>query len=232
MNTLKIFNDLKQTMEPAAAQRIAEIINSVYEELTNTVTKTEFNELKEIVRELAEAQKRTEASLQDLSHNVADLSKNMSRLEKQAQELCREIKFFKLGQKRMKEELGGISHTIGYGLEDKSYLALPALLSRDHSIVVKDRLKRGFLEMGPNRFVEINIWGKAEKDGKPVEIIGEAKTQLKKKDVDNFLETFNSIKTHIGDPIVPVFVTYQTSPNVERYVRDKGLILYFSYDLQ
>ena len=125
-----------------------------------------------------------------------------------------------------------ISSMFRYQLADMSYRTLPPLLKRDHAITVKGRLKRGFLETASNKYIEINIWGQGERDGKSIEIIGEAKTQLKKRDVDKFLQTLHAIQPHIDHSIHPVCITYQTSPTVTQYAKDKGISLYFTYELQ
>ena len=125
-----------------------------------------------------------------------------------------------------------ISIMLRYQLADMSYGTLPPILKRDHTITLKGRLKRGFLETARNKYIEINIWGQGERDGKSIEVIGEAKTQLKKRDVDKFLQTIQAIQPHIDHSIHPLFVTYQTSPAVTQYTKDKGISLYFTYDLQ
>jgi hypothetical protein len=232
INTLKIFNDLKQTMDPTAAEKIVDVISAVYEELKNSVTKTEFNELKEVVRDLAEAQKRTETRLEELATAQKCTEIALKKLTERVDDLVGEMKRTRVIIENMKQEMGGLGHAIGYGLEDQSYLTLPPILNRDHSITLKGRLKRGFLETGHNKYIEINIWGQGERDGKSIEVIGEAKTQLKKKDVDKFLQTIQAIQPHIDHSIHPLFVTYQTSPAVTRYTKDKGISLYFTYDLQ
>jgi flagellin-specific chaperone FliS len=45
INTLNIFHELQETLDTRAAEKIAEIIGNVYDELHNTVTKEEFREL-------------------------------------------------------------------------------------------------------------------------------------------------------------------------------------------
>ncbi|MGC8658413.1 MAG: hypothetical protein ACP5U1_05005 [Desulfomonilaceae bacterium] len=309
LNTLKIFNELKQTMDPAAAEKIVDVIGSIYDELKNSVTKSEFNELKVVVGELAEAQKKTEFRLGKLTERVEELAEaqkrtetrveelveaqkrteirleelaeaqkrtearvdelaeaqkrteirmeelaeaqkvtevklaqltvrmdeltaNVSRLELKVEDLVGEMKQVKIDVKSMRQEIGGISHAVGYGLEDSSYLKLPPVLKRDHSIVMKGPLKRGFLEAGPNKYIEINIWGHGERDGKSIEIVGEAKTQLKKRDIDKFLQTLKALEPHISRTIFPLCVTYHTSPAIEQYSKDKGINLYFTYELQ
>ncbi len=137
-----------------------------------------------------------------------------------------------LSSKDAEREWREISNTLRYQLADMSFKNLPQMLIRDHSITLRGRLKRGFLETGHNKYIEINIWGQGERGGKSIEVIGEAKTQLKKKDVDKFLQTIQAIQPHIDHSIHPLFVTYQTSPAVTQYVKDKGISLYFTYDLQ
>ena len=55
LNTLSIFEDLSRYLDPQASRKIAEILGQVYEEVAQSVTKKEFNELKEIVSDLAQA---------------------------------------------------------------------------------------------------------------------------------------------------------------------------------
>ena len=232
INTLKIFNDLKQTMDPSAAEKIVDVITSVYEELQNSVTKVEFNELKEIVKDLAGQVSNLTKRMDELTQRVDTLAVRMDELTQRVEDLVGEMKGIKVTIQDMRQEIGGMSHAIGYGLEDQSYLTLPPILKRDHAITLKGRLKRGFLETARNKYIEINIWGQGERDGKPIEIIGEAKTQLKKRDVDKFLQTLEAIRPHIDHSIHPICVTYQTSPSVIHYAKEKGITLYFTYDLQ
>lgn len=74
MSAQRIFEELSQTMEPAAARKLAGILESFYTDLQQTVTKADFHELKAVVRELAEAQKRTEQRLESLTRRVDQLT--------------------------------------------------------------------------------------------------------------------------------------------------------------
>ena len=113
INTLKIFNELKQTMDPTAAEKIVDVIGAVYEELRNSVTKVEFNELKEVVKELAEAQKRTEIRLEQLTERVDKLTErvdeltvNVSRLERKVEDLVGAMKRMNETIQDMRQEMG------------------------------------------------------------------------------------------------------------------------------
>ena len=68
--------------------------------------------------------------------------------------------------------------------------------------------------------------------GRGVVILGEAKTQLKKRDVDSFCKTVEKIKDLTGKEIFPVLITYQSSPKVIKLAEERGIKLYFSYELK
>ena len=142
-----------------------------------------------------------------------------------------ELKKLVSEHRKTREQLGGLSHTVGYVLEDRAYLALPQILNKDLGLEVRE-IKRDFIELSPNNYEELNIIGKGKKNGSVVWILGECKTQLKKKDVDNFLKKLSRVEHLFPGEKVLIMVTYQTSPQVRRYVQEKGIRLYFSYQLQ
>jgi DNA repair exonuclease SbcCD ATPase subunit len=95
INTLRIYDELKETMESSAARKISEIITWIYEDLQNTVTKKEFNELTSAVRELAAAQKQTELKVEELAvaqarteQRVEELAAAQARTEQRVEELA------------------------------------------------------------------------------------------------------------------------------------------------
>ena len=67
MNTLAIYQELSGTLGNDAAMKIAAVMGKIYDELKNSVTKDEFKDLRNIVAELAEAQKRTEIKVEELA---------------------------------------------------------------------------------------------------------------------------------------------------------------------
>jgi len=75
-------------MEPVAARKLAEVLGVIYQDLQNTVTKAEFLELKEVVRDLAEAQKRTEVRIGSLEQAVRELAEAQKRTEQRVEELA------------------------------------------------------------------------------------------------------------------------------------------------
>jgi len=67
LHTLSLFEDLSRYLDPQPSRKIAEVLGQVYEEVAQAVTKKEFNELKEIAGDLAQAQHRTEERLGELA---------------------------------------------------------------------------------------------------------------------------------------------------------------------
>ncbi|WP_448384327.1 chordopoxvirus fusion protein [Desulfosoma sp.] len=198
----------------------------------------------ERVEQLAEAQKRTEARLEQLAEaqrrlgeRVDQLTEAQSRTEARIEALAEaqkktetELKKLVQEHRKTREQLGGLAHTVGYRLEDEAFKVLPALLKQDMGVEVQGKLKRDFLEIGPDRYLEVNIWGSGIRDTAQYVILGEAKTQLKKKDVDDFLEKARQVANLVPKDQIRLLVTYQASPPVQKYARDKGVALYFSYD--
>lgn len=172
------------------------------EEIADTVKRSDFEELKAVVHELAEAQRRTENELRSLIRSHREL----------------------------REEVGGLAHTVGYRLEDESFKALPVLLKQDMGIEIKGRLKRDFIEIGLDRYIEVNIWGEAAYDGRECVVVGEARSQLKRKDVDEFIKRAEEVRKYIPKEQVRVLITYQASPQVQRYAKERNIKIYFSYE--
>jgi rubrerythrin len=117
LNTLAIFEDLSRHIDRQVARKISEIVGQIYEEVAQTVTKKPFNELKEIIGDLAQAQMKTERSLNRLIED----------------------------HRQTRERLENMSDAVGYPLENPSYKGLPPLLKKDLGIEVEGRLIRRYL---------------------------------------------------------------------------------------
>ena len=80
-------------------------------------------------------------------------------------------------------------------------------------------------------YLEVNIVGKANRDGKDMMIIGESKSQLSKKGINEFIQKKLKRFEGVYKEIFPIVVTHMISaPDVEEYAKKKGIALYYSYD--
>ena len=215
-----------------AESRLSRLEETV-EKLVEAQAKAEerLSRLEKAVEKLAEAQKRTEERLNELAEAQKRTEERLNELAEAQKRTEEELKKLIGEHKKTREALGGLTHTVGYILEDRAFVSLPELLKRDMGVEVGE-LKRDFVEISPARYEEINILGKGRRNGNDVWIIGECKTQLTKKHVDHFLNMVSRLEHIFPGEKIYVVVTYQTSPQVREYLKAKGLKLYFSYQLR
>ncbi|BER91424.1 hypothetical protein M15_01680 [Atrimonas thermophila] len=194
------------------------------------VTREDFSELKGIVaelaqaqRDLAEAQKRTEARLDGLTVKVEELTEAQKRTE--------EVRTLAVGLKRTREDLGGLSRSFSYAFENEAYRMLPKLLEEKYGIRVKEKIIR--TDIGNQ---EVNFLARAEKEGREVYLVGEAKLRLddgkKRKDVWKELEEkVKAVKEEYGEvEVVPFLVTHFATKGFLRQAKERGIIVVQSFE--
>ena len=215
---------LEETVEKLAEaqRRTEERVNELAE--AQKRTEERLTRLEETVEKLAEAQTRTEERLTRLEETVEKLAEAQRRTEEEIARLTGEMM-------ELRKEVGGIAHTVGYRLEDEAMKSLPEILRKEMNLEMKGRLRRDFIETKKGKFIEVNIWGEGRINGKEYILIGEAKSQLRKRDIDSFLQKAEEIKRYIPQDQIRLIVTYIASPPVRKYAEEKGVKLYFSYEL-
>jgi hypothetical protein len=225
------------------------------------VTKDEFVKLKQIVAELATAQKRTEVRVEELAEaqkrtearveelieaqkrtetRVEELAEAQKRTESRVEELAeaqketeKEIKKLTKGLLETRRMVGGLSDTVGYGLEDRAIASMPKLLKQRYDIEIDGPLVRKYINLS-GREQELNMFGTGTRHGKKLFIVGEGKAKLSKKYVDSFEKLLNRLRVAsvVDDNVFPIMVTYTVRPDIEEYAASKGINVIWSYDLQ
>ena len=242
---------------PALKKKIIEIVDERIREAH--VTREDFSELKSIVKELAEAQKRTELKVEELAEaqkrtelRVEELAEAQKRTELRLEELAEaqkkteerleelaeaqkkteeEVRKLAEGLNRTREELGGLSRSVSYGFENEAYRMLPGILAAKYGIEVEEKIIRA--EIGGK---EVNFFGKARKKGKEVYIVGEVKIRLddtKKRDdaFEELEEKVESVRNEYGDvEVVRLLVTHFATKGVLNKAEEKGIIVVQSYE--
>ncbi len=247
----RIKDRLQSVFAAQQAEVLAQVISDAYTDLVKT---GDFNELKAIVRDIAEAQRdfakaqrQSEGRLTRLEATFADLAEAQRQSEKRLSQVEQAMVALTEAQRRTEEELhalvedhretrrqlGGLAMTVGYGLENQAYKSLPALLQRDFGITVPGRLKRQYVQDNRGRTFEVNILGRGLKDGEEIVILGESQSQLSQNDVDAFIaKRYHPLREILGDPVFLVMVTHMTrGPDVAGYAQAQDIALYYSYDL-
>jgi seryl-tRNA synthetase len=112
MNIFKLYEQLKAAFPKESAEALAHVLSELTEEIQDTVTKQDFAELKAVVRDLAEAQSRTEQRVEELAEaqrrteqRVEELAQAQKRTEERLSVLTDRVDSLAKAQKRTEQSL-------------------------------------------------------------------------------------------------------------------------------
>jgi chromosome segregation ATPase len=203
-----------------------------------------LDKLTERVDQLAEAQRKTEERLNQLALRVDELTERLNQLAEAQRDMAEKMSKLIDAQMQLEDSLAKllgrmktteeriewIFSSIGFTIEDKSLKALPELLKRE-GITVEGNLVRRYYKIG-DEYNQLNIYGWGRKDGEKILILGEIKTRASKKEINEFIKLADKVKRSEGNPTVfLVFVAYDYRPEIEEYLKEKGIKYFWSYEL-
>lgn len=243
----RILEQLKDIFDEKTALRLTQVFASVFEPLYPlTHFNNRFDSIDRTLDRAATIAEGTEARLAALTERVDGLAKAQARTEAGLEALGRRVDALAEAQirtegvltgmgiemKKMRQELGGLSHTVGYDLENRAYVSLPALLKERFDIVVEEPLYRRFVEDSEGNPLEINVIGRATRGPERLRIVGEAKSQLSKNAIEEFIrKRLNRLPVDDLVPF-PLLITHMISePDAEEFARGHGIALVYSYEL-
>ena len=251
LDRVRVLDRLQKVMDVEAARELADIIGAVLDEARRSATKADFDELKGIVRELAQAQKRTEERVEELAQAQQELAQAQKRTEERVEELAQAQQELAHAQKRTEErveelaqaqrrteealqalmrQVGGLSETIGGDIEDIAYIVLHDVLKREFGWKV-GVLQRTW-QTWDKQPEEVNIFGQAFDPARPdvtIWVVGEAKHNLSMKEVIRFTKQLERARRRLGGEIFPVCFCYRARPEVQEMVKANRINLVFSY---
>ncbi|MGQ9814564.1 MAG: hypothetical protein ACUVR3_05360, partial [Candidatus Roseilinea sp.] len=214
------------------------------EELVQAQQRTEqrMDALTLRMEELAQAQQRTEQRMDALTLRMEELVQAQQRTEQRMdaltlrmEEMTDAVKIVARGLDQVRADVGGLSRSVGYALENEAYRMLPTFLLRQHGLEVIQRLVR--TEIAGE---EINLFGIARRDGQEVLIVGETKLQLderraNRQEVGSTLEQLNQKvaavrQVYPDKPIVPLLITHYARPSFVRQAAEQGVIVVQSFE--
>jgi multidrug efflux pump subunit AcrA (membrane-fusion protein) len=185
------------------------------------------------VEELAEAQKRTEARVEELAKAQQETQKEVSRLDRALQELAEVVKTLVAEVSDIKKQLGGLAMTVGYGLEDKLYPHIGRFVRRTFGIEAQEIARKNVVYTNGD-YDEVNIYVAGIKNGRQVLAVGECKSQPGKKDVHRFDAMIKRLQDKLGLEVYPFLVGYTFSPEVEKFIREQYPFIQFyrTYEIE
>ncbi len=233
-----------ETIQHAFEQDITRRLDAIQRELAEQRTQTD-QRFAVVLEELRLQRQHTEEQISLVRGEVAELRRHTDaqlealrqQTEAQIQAVREEIAELRRHTdaqfRDLREQLGGLGITVGYALEDLAYNYLPDLLRQDYGIELTEGLIRTFVRDAQGNYLEVNIWGAARRNGQTLQIVGEAKSQLSKRAIDNFLRARVQRLSRVYPNLFPVMVAYMISePDVFEYAQQKGVALYMSYQFQ
>jgi hypothetical protein len=245
---------------PAQARVLAESITEAYADL---IKAKDFSELKAIVKDLAEAQQRTEMRLEQLAEaqqrtemrleqlaeaqqrTDARLEQTNARLDRLTEvvtglalhvgQLTQTVEKLVKQVAALTGEVGGLSRSMSYALENEAYRFLPAFLERQYGIILRERIIR--TEMDGR---EINFFARGERDGRPVCLVGEAKLQLderrqNKREAEKVFAQLQAQaetvrKLYPDCEVILILVTHYARPAFLKRAQELGILVVQSYE--
>ncbi len=225
---------------------LAQSINDAYSQLVKT---SDFSELKAIVLRLAEAQERTDEKIARLAEaqertdeKIARLAEAQERTETQVSRLTEAQHTMATAMtelartvKGMGQELGGLSRSMSYALENEAYRLLPPLLAARYGIQLHERIVRK--EIAGE---EINLFARGEREGKPIYVVGETKLQLderrnSRRAEDQILGQIEKkaravAMVYPGVDIVRLLITHYARPAMLERAQEQNIIVIQSFE--
>ncbi len=202
---------------PSLRKEIIKIIDERIREAH--VTREDLSELKNIVKELAEAQKRTEERLEQLIIRVDQLTARVNQLAEAQNKTEEALRQLIKEHERTRDILAGISDTVGHSLEDKIFPYIYDFIKKEYGFEVEVLDRRNVI-YSDGRYDEVNIYVEGRRDGEKVLVIGECKSRPTNKEVDNFWGVVERLRRNLKVDVYPFIVGYSFSPTVEAYLRD------------
>lgn len=168
--------------------------------------------------QLAEAQRKTEEKLNQLAERVNQLAEAQKGTEEKIEKLVEAVD-------AIRKEVGRLSETVSFGLEDIARVVLPGWLYRHLGIEVE--LERKIIDL-EGRVVEVDLYGETVKEGETVLIVGECKSRVYDRDVERFYrEIYESVLKE--RKAIGVLFGYVIHPSAQRKAKELGIYVVASY---
>jgi predicted nucleic acid-binding Zn-ribbon protein len=184
-------------------------------ELAQAQARTEerVGSLERAIEKLAQAQARTEERVGSLERAMEKLTQAQARteervgsLERAMGELARAQARTEVALRQLAQQVGALSENIGYGLEDIARLVLPGYLRWRYGLRV-DKLTRRLFWVDETS-VDIDLYGEGERDGRKAVVLGEVKSRIHKREVDEFRRKLDLVGPQVEGEVVPVMFSY------------------------
>lgn len=208
------------TMDSELYKTVITIVDERIKEIK--VTRKDFDDLKSVVGELAEAQKRTEIKVEELAEAQRASEARLGRLEVVVGELAEAQKRTEVTLQGLTKEVGALSRNFGFGLEDIGHVVLPGYLKRHYKIDMGE-FERKFFEVN-GKLVEINLFAEGRIKKEKVTILGEVKSRIYEREIKKFKRDLSRVLPLIEGRVFKLMFGYLIHPSASKIANDIKLI--------
>jgi len=213
---------LKDSFTEQQADLLAHVVVEAH---ADYVTRGDFQALTSVVRELAEAQQRTEVRMEELAVAQRGLAAAQERTEARMEELAEAQREFTWAMTDTRKQLGGLSQSVGYGLEAYAMERIPKILTKELPFVEDSS--------GPEQFAsptgkpaDIDVVVRGTLAGRPVVFLCEVKTNISPREVRRFLPVAARVRPEVAcDDVRLLYFCYRARSESRTAVADAGAYL-------
>jgi hypothetical protein len=184
------------------------------EKLTGAQGRTEVR-----IGELTAAQVRSEARIDRLTASQESMRADIEHLA----EITKEVVW---GIGDLRKQVGGIALSVGQGLEAYAMERIPALLEQQFAFRTRSSMPE-FLGL-PGDTSEIDVVYRGTREGRPVVVLCEVKTNITDAEVREFLEIVSRVRPSItADDVRVLFFGYRAGESARRLITEYDALLAF-----
>ena len=213
---------LKDSFTEQQADLLAHVVVEAH---ADYVTRGDFQALTSVVRELAEAQQRTEVRMEELADAQRGLAAAQERTEARMESLAVAQREFTWAMRDTRKQLGGLSQSVGYGLEAYAMERIPKILTKELPFVEDSS--------GPEQFAsptgkpaDIDVVVRGTLAGRPVVFLCEVKTNISPREVRRFLPVAARVRPEVAcDDVRLLYFCYRARSESRTAVADAGAYL-------
>lgn len=228
LTPVNLQHKLASAFSDRQATLLTEVIHDAYSDLVHT---SDFNELKELVRQVAVGQlengqqiKNLTSAQQRTEQRIEELAVAQQRTEQRVGDLTVAMQETQHSLQALSRQVGGLSDRFGGGVEEAALGIVYFVLTTDLGWEVD------ILDGGWHRWdeveEEIDLYGQIFDPKRPdtkIWLVGEAKFNLTTRDVERFAAKIERIQPHAGGELFPVAFSYRLRPEVLSAIKEAGL---------
>lgn len=206
------------------AEALADVLHEVQEA---QVTRKDFNELKSVVQDLAEAQRELAEAQARTEQRVEELAQAQARTELRLGDLARAQTRTESALTRLARQVGGLSDAVGASLEDLACDIVPELLEKHWGMLVESAAPEELQTNGQRHPFDLVVRGQVA--SRPVVVLGEVKSNLTVGEAERFLKLVEKVRPALGDAEVRVvFFGFRAERAAREFIQRQGAAMVFS----